>query len=304
MRLAHALAATTLTLTLAACGGSEDASEADAVADTRSVEHALGTTEVPADPQKVVVLDTGELDAMLALGVKPVGAVEIDSANEYLEYLADDIEGIEDVGAINEPDLEAIAALQPDLILTNTVRHEDLYDQLSQIAPTVMAPDLGVAWKDSLALYAEAVGRSDEAATMLADYEERAAEVGAAVDADTVGLVRFTGDAIRLYSDKSFPGVVLTDMGKSVPEAAAGQDTFVELSPESVDDADADAVLLATSAVAEDADVAAVTGGPVWQQLGAVQQDRVLEIGDDLVSGINILAAGELLDAIEEGLGG
>ena len=50
MRLAHALAATTLALTLAACGGSEDGAETDAADETRSVEHALGTTEVPADP--------------------------------------------------------------------------------------------------------------------------------------------------------------------------------------------------------------------------------------------------------------
>ncbi|MDO9378860.1 MAG: iron-siderophore ABC transporter substrate-binding protein [Nocardioidaceae bacterium] len=300
MRLAHALAAATLALALAACSGAEETgTEGD---ETRSVEHALGTSEVPVDPQRVVVLDTGELDAMLALGITPVGAVEIDSANEYLTYLADRTEDIEDVGAINEPDLERVAALQPDLILTNTVRHEDLYDQLSKIAPTVMAPNLGVAWKDSLALYAEAVGRSDEAATLLGDYEDRAAEVGAAIDAQSVGLVRFTGDAIRLYSDRSFPGVVLSDMGKTVPAAALGQDTFVELSPENLDDADADAVLVATSAVAEQSEVEAATGGPVWAQLQAVQQDQVLDIGDDLVSGINIMAAGELVDAIGEGL--
>ena len=77
----RSLLLTIVLLLLIGCGGGEAgvASGPPAVVDgeSRSVEHAMGVTEVPVDPQRVVVLDTGELDSALALGVVPVGAVSI-----------------------------------------------------------------------------------------------------------------------------------------------------------------------------------------------------------------------------------
>jgi iron complex transport system substrate-binding protein len=202
---------------------------------TRTVQHAKGTAEVPANPQRVVVLDTGELDDTLALGVKPVGAVRVDVATDYLAYLGDQTAGIEMVGTISEPNLEKIAALNPDLILSSTVRHEELYEELNEIAPTVLAPDLGDTWKDNFLLYAEALGKTEQAKQMLADFEKRAAAVGDTIGkGKTVSIVRFLPGQIRLYSDKSFSGTVITDMGLKVPEAARGADTFAALSAEQI----------------------------------------------------------------------
>lgn len=90
----------------------------------RLVEHVMGTTEVPADPERVVVLDTPHLDTALSLGVTPVGSVQSDVAEGLPAYLGGRTEGIEIVGTIEEPDLEAISALDPDLILSSSVRHE------------------------------------------------------------------------------------------------------------------------------------------------------------------------------------
>lgn len=73
--------AVAVALMLTACGGTEEArsqSGAAATADAvfpRTVEHAMGETEIPQRPERVVVLDTGELDSVLSLGVTPVGAV-------------------------------------------------------------------------------------------------------------------------------------------------------------------------------------------------------------------------------------
>ena len=192
------LATTTL---LAACG-STSAEDNAAGQQTRQVEHAMGMTEVPVEPQRVVVLDTGELDDALALGVKPVGAVRIDVATGFLSYLEEQTEGIEEVGTISEPNLEKIAALEPDLILSSTVRHEAIYDQLKAIAPTVLAPDLGDTWKDNFLLYADALNKTDEAKEMLADFESDAAELGKTLGTGkTLSIVRFLPDQIRLYSD-------------------------------------------------------------------------------------------------------
>ena len=116
-------------LVLTACGGSDAdgaASDTTATADAafpRTVVHAMGETEIPARPQRIVVLDTGELDSALSLGVTPVGAVTTAVSEDFLSYLAEGAAGVERVGTIAEPNLEAIAALQPDLILSNRVRH-------------------------------------------------------------------------------------------------------------------------------------------------------------------------------------
>lgn len=116
-----------LVLAASACGGGT-ATPADAgAAGARSVTHAMGTTEIIGNPERVVVLDTGELDSVLALGVTPVGAVTADATGAFQSYLGDRTKGIEVVGTINEPNLEKIAALQPDLILSSKTRHEEIY---------------------------------------------------------------------------------------------------------------------------------------------------------------------------------
>ena len=78
MRLRTPAVCAVVAIFLAACGGqdgSDGTGQATAgEAQTRTVEHAMGTTEVPADVEDVVVLDTGELDAVVSLGVIPVGA--------------------------------------------------------------------------------------------------------------------------------------------------------------------------------------------------------------------------------------
>ena len=62
-------------------------------------------------------LDTGELDSAITLGVKPVGAVEAVPGMGLPEYLGEKTRGIELVGTIEQPNLEKIAALDPDLFV-------------------------------------------------------------------------------------------------------------------------------------------------------------------------------------------
>lgn len=96
--------------------------------------HANGTTEIQAKPQRVVVLDTGELDAVLSLGITPVGIPSTEGANSVPSYLADEVKDAKTVGTIQELNLEAIAALNPDLIIGSQLRADKLYSQLKEIA--------------------------------------------------------------------------------------------------------------------------------------------------------------------------
>ncbi|MDY6897140.1 MAG: ABC transporter substrate-binding protein, partial [Cyanobacteriota bacterium] len=121
---------------------------------TRVVKHAMGKTKVPLNPKKVVVI--GGLDNVLALGIKPIAATTLDD-NNYLNYLESKTKEVQKVGVNGSPNLEKILYLKPDLIL-GLNWDADIYQQLSQIAPTVLA-DGDKSWKEWLTKFAEALGK-------------------------------------------------------------------------------------------------------------------------------------------------
>lgn len=133
-------AATALTATLAACGGSDDSAEGpdDPGASTVRVEHRFGTTEVPVAPERIVTLDLQWTDTILAMGVQPVayGADSMMPDGEAPWWESDPTGE-----ALNLEDgvpLEKIAALEPDLIVaTYSIGDQSTYDRLSELAPTI-----------------------------------------------------------------------------------------------------------------------------------------------------------------------
>lgn len=268
--------------------------------DVRVVDHAMGQSRVKLRPERVVVLDTGELDSALALGVKPVGAVEVGSGIRFPSYLLDQTDGIEIVGTIAQPNLEAIAALNPDVILSNKVRHEKVFDQLSQIAPTVLAERVGVAWKDNFRLAATALGRCDEGESLFAGYADRLARfksvMGDRLGSLTVSTVRSLPSEVRIYMKESFIGTVLADAGLRRPPA---QDKAVFAEPATVEripDLDADVMFL-TEFGTDNSALEKLQANPLWGRLKAVQTDSVYRVPDGRwMLGIGIVAANEVVD--------
>jgi iron complex transport system substrate-binding protein len=243
--LVTAFLALAMTSTLAACSGSDGATADDSA--ERTVEHAMGTTDVPGDPQRVVVLDTVLLDATMALDVTPVGTAMIANSESLPDYLGDEVSEISSVGPILEPDLEQIAELEPDLILSAKTRHEDLYDSLIDIAPTVFTETSGEGWRDSVSTVGEALNRATEAETLLEDYDSKVAEVREAigVEGESAQVVRpREAGAFRLYGPDTFTGDVLTDLGFSIPEQDWDDSGIIELSAENADQAAADWLFL------------------------------------------------------------
>jgi iron complex transport system substrate-binding protein len=72
---------------------------------------------------------------------------------------------------VTAPDLPAVEAVHPDLILGSADRQEKLYDDLSRIAPTVMTDGGGGQWKLNLRLVGEALGRTNDAEGLLTAYD-------------------------------------------------------------------------------------------------------------------------------------
>ncbi len=270
----------------------------------RTITHIMGESEVPVNPQRVVVLDTGELDNALALGASIIGA-PVAEAHEYQAYLVDQLDGITDTGAISEPSLETILTLKPDLILGSKQRHEAIYEQLSAIAPTVFTESLRVPWQDNFKLHAEALGKSAEAEELLAAYDARTAAIHEALgdELPTISIIRFRPGQVRLYLKSSYIGYILQDIGLPRPPAQ-DEDVFSsEISLEQVADIDADYIFI-TGYAQDDSDQDTFLQSELWTTLGAVQNEQAIDVDDDTwIAGLGVQSANLVLDDLIKLLG-
>jgi iron complex transport system substrate-binding protein len=275
-------------------------------AEAREITHAMGVTDVPDNPQRIVVLTNEGTEALLAIGVVPVGAVESWNGDPWYDYLTPMMGEATLLGAEGAVNLELIAALEPDLILGSKVRQEAVYEQLSAIAPTVMTETLGGVWRDNLAVYADAVGKGSEADQALAAFEGR---IGAIHDAlgdavgDEISLVRFSPARTRMYLKDSFSGAILAAIGFARP-AAQDKDAFAEdLTKERIPELAADRIFYFSPGVDDaegEANLSDWLAEPLWKDLEAVQADRAYRVDDSVwIAGGGIYAANAVLDDIE-----
>lgn len=211
-----------------------------AAAQSVTLPHKYGSTVIEGTPQRIVTVGAVEQDALLALGIVPVGVTEwVDGDHENgiwpwartrLDELGGDLPVV--VGDTTAVDLERVLALEPDLILgLYSAMTAEQYQQLSQIAPTVAQPrgyvDWGVPWQELTHTVGRSVGRDDEAEAVVAAVEARFAAVRAQhpefVGATAVVATPYQG--IYLYGPEDLRGRLLRDLGFALPE---GLDAIAE----------------------------------------------------------------------------
>jgi len=265
----------------------------------------MGVTEIPANPQRVVVLDGPILDAAIAVGVVPVGATTATEDEPWPTYLGDGLDGIANVGIIAEPNLERIVAAQPDLIIGSVVRNEAIYPQLAEIAPTVFSDTLARDWREGFLFFSDALNRADRAGAVIAAYEEKIAAIqdglGDTLAETSVSVIRILGDQIRSYNINSFSGIVLGEIGFARPEIQqAPDDSWSPLSLEQLGEIDASALFVTLWTDDDATNLATLAQNPLWSTLSAVQEERVYLVPDEYwMTGIGYLAAAKLLDDVQ-----
>ncbi|GGY22279.1 ABC transporter substrate-binding protein [Streptomyces tanashiensis] len=271
----------------------------------RTLTHALGTTELKAAPKRVVVLDVGELDNVVSLGIQPVGYAPSEGDDGIPGYLEKDAGTPKSVGTINNLNLEAIANLQPDLILGSQLRAADKYDELSKIAPTVFSIRPGFTWKENYLLNAAALDRTAEAKAKLAAYETKAKQLGTDIGPDkpTISMVRYLPGKIRLYAKASFIGTILEDTGLPRPKNQQIDELAAEISPEKIDEADADWIFTGVYGDAKATKKDTAQANPLWKNLSAVKAGRAKDVPDETwYLGLGVTAANSVLDDLRADL--
>ncbi|MFC9246603.1 ABC transporter substrate-binding protein [Streptomyces sp. NPDC057136] len=265
----------------------------------RTLTHAMGKTELKSAPKRVVVLDVGEFDNVVSLGVKPVGFAPSEGDAAIPSYLEKDAGSPKNVGTINNLNLEAIAGLKPDLILGSQLRAADKYDELSKIAPTVFSIRPGFTWKENYLLNAAALDKTAKAKTELAAYEAKAEKLGEDIGPDkpTISMVRYLPDRIRLYAKASFIGTILEDTGLPRPKNQQINDLAAEISPEKIDEADADWIFTGVYGDVKATKRDTAQANPLWKNLKAVKEGRAKDVSDETwYLGLGVTSASLVLD--------
>ncbi|MCS0673240.1 ABC transporter substrate-binding protein [Cytobacillus firmus] len=303
-------------LFLAACGTNN---EQDETADKEkegsktedtgyTVEHAMGTTKLDKTPEKVVILTNEGTEALLSMGVTPVGAVQSWTGDPWYEHIAEDMKDVQVVGTESEVNVEAIAALQPDLIIGNKMRQEKIYDQLNDIAPTVFAETLRGDWKENFELYAKSLNKEEEGKKVLADYDSRIQEIKTSLGDkinQEVSIVRFMAGDVRIYHKDTFSGVILDQIGFARPESQ-NVDDFAEknATKERIPAMDGDILFYFTYETG-DGEASQLEKewieDPLFKNLKVTQEGNVHKVNDTIWNTAGgVIAANLLLDDIEK----
>lgn len=246
---------------------------------TMVVESLKGNVEIPANPERIVDI-SGSSEELLILGYTPVGTANIDSysTTEVASYVKDQLGSAKVVGhsMMETMDMEAILACNPDLIIMSE-RQSQIYDQLKEIAPTVMIKDYGNDWRDRLTDIAKMFNKEDKATEWLSNYDETAKKLGEEVAAnngeESYLPVLSSSGQFMVFSDAGIGTIINEDMDLARPENLPVQDgiTLPMLSIEGLAEIDADHIVL----IATDADKAELEENSVWQNIRAVKEGNV-----------------------------
>lgn len=249
--------------------------------ETRDYVSDKGTIQIPVNPQRVVVAVEDFIGDVLTLGVTPL-AVAGNDIKEH-PYFKEALGSSEVVGDNTTVNFEMITSLKPDLILTY---QEEVYDQLSKIAPTVFIPWGKYNYRERLVEFGKVLNKEQEAEKWLVDFdvkiEEKKKLLADIIDADKkVVIFEIAGKDLYLYGTSYGRGgeIIYNALGLHAPaivEEAVAKEGWSQISLEAIPQylGEADYIFQGFSR-GEEQDKKDVLDSPVWNSLPAVQAGNV-----------------------------
>jgi iron complex transport system substrate-binding protein len=307
-------------LVVTSCGSGDSDSDADAASgETTSgssdafpvtISTAFGDVTVDEEPTRVVALGWSDAETALALGVQPVGASDwlaVGTDDGLGEWVEEEYDEAPEIIETLEPSFEAIAALEPDLILdTRSSADQERYDLLSQIAPTIGQPE-GVGpyqttWQQQLDLVGQALGRSDEAEELAGEVEQAFADAAAEhpeFEGTEVAVGAYTSEGFGAYVSGDARVAFMEQLGfqnKQAIEDEATESFFIPVSEERLNLLDAELTVVFPIFV----EASEFTGNPLFQALPSVQEGRAVILDDTtLLNAFSSASAPGLLYALD-----
>jgi ABC-type Fe3+-hydroxamate transport system substrate-binding protein len=294
--------------------------------DVRVIKHVMGETEITGTPERVVTLYSVFTGDVRALGVQPAATVDKDWINGWLTPIGLPLsENVADVGIPDEPNLEVILQLEPDLIIGHGGvwgSHDEMYEELSSIAPTVILDDapaesgldeLEVGKQNFMAI-ADALNRHDEGAAYLQKIESQYDEAAQKIEQAGMKGTKFVLAQAYLSSDvpgayvfteNSFSTKVLNNIGlvNEIPDPADTSDKWYQTGMEGLTTIDKPDTHLIVTYNAGQYESNPLERSPVWGNLGFVKEGRAHDIGNTRVFG-QVIFIEEIVNRVVDALTG
>ena len=249
-------------------------------AEKRTVTTMKGDVEIPANPQRIVDI-SGSSEDLAILGYTPVGTANIDSydTTKVPSYMSDKFKDTKVVGhsMMETMDMEAILSCNPDLIIMSQ-RQEKIYDQLKDIAPTVMIKDYANDWRDRLTDIGKLFEKEDVAKTWLENYDKKAEELGKEIIAkkgnETYLPVLASSGNFFVFTDAGIGSILYDDMKLAKPKNMPKQDgiSLPQVTMEGLTGIDADNIVV----IADESNKKDLEASKVWSQIRAVKNGNVV----------------------------
>ncbi|MEC7761580.1 MAG: ABC transporter substrate-binding protein [Pseudomonadota bacterium] len=277
-----------------------------ALAESVTINTALGEATIAANPDMTAVYDMGALDILAALEVNGIESV----SNTYLDWLAA-YSG--DLGTLFEPDFEALNAASPDLIIAGG-RSSTQVDALARIAPTIdmtmWGDNLLDQTRDRLTTYGIIYGKESEAAKLISELDAEIAETRAAVQGKGTALILLTnGGKISAYGAGGRFGWLHTELG--LPEVLEGMEDTEHgesVSFEFIREANPDWILVLDRVAAiggEGENAQATLDNVLIAETKAAKNDQIiyLNAGDIYIAGGGIQSTLKTLELLKSAFG-
>ncbi|GAB3645127.1 ABC transporter substrate-binding protein [Glycomyces tarimensis] len=290
--LAAALLTTTACGTTEASGASDEASAETGPVST--VDFRGETVELDAPAERVVVLEWAEVEITADLGVMPVGVADIDGYDTWAGAAVPLDDSVTDVGLRHEPSVDAIAGLQPDLVIAE-IDSEAIIPQLEEFTTVLVTEgsnetDNIARMKSDVNMIAELLGKNDEAEAILADFDAKVADVAAAIEAAGTGDIPYlfadgwddgSTVSIRPFGTPSLPGALaeavgLTNAWTGETDGAWGLgSTDVEGMAEFTD---TELRFVYNNSLGDDIFTETLVGNPIWDDLKFVEDGSMYQL--------------------------
>lgn len=210
-----------------------------------TVQHKLGTTKLNSKPKKIAVLELSFLDSLHNLDIDPVAIADDGESNKVTDVTNGEKIDYVSVGDRKEPNLEELSSMDLDLIIADTSRHSEIYEDLNKIAPTIVLDSIDSSYDEYIENFetiAKIVGKEDvaktkieEAEKVLSDVKDKAKDK---VSDEEVLTVSPKNDEYTAHTSSSFVGQVLEKAGfknaiqSDDREASLSLEQLVEINPD------------------------------------------------------------------------
>lgn len=248
-----------------------------------TVTDARGEVEIPANPKKIVDL-SGNSDILSVLGYSVVGTANSDAYDytKFPSYLEKTLKGAKILGYSMQDtmDIEGILELEPDLIIISSVQ-EKMYDQLKEVAPTVMIELAQINWKDDINAFAKIMDKEEKADKWLEKYEAKAKVKGKEIkekygeDATYLAMLA-SGGQLYVFDSAGIGSILYEDMGLKKPGNMPEQEniSLPVITYEGLAEIDADYMVI----VGTDEDMNSLKKNSIYKNMRAVKDGNVTEL--------------------------